>query len=203
MRSGIPLLGLRLGWHNPLPGVLKTAASQERGARPARLIPEGGRVTTQRTLAAVFLMICVLAAPSYANSPDTTGITADASIPIYRPELTIHRAGGPIKVDGMLDDSGWRGAAKAGNFAEHNPGDQTKPEVDTEVLITYDDDNLYVVWFCYDEPGEVRASFCERDHIFSDDYVILLIDTFGESSLAYEISLNPYGIPGDLLYSSA
>jgi hypothetical protein len=123
-------------------------------------------------------------------------------VPVYHPDLEIARAAGPISIDGDLDDAGWRGAAKADNFAEHNPGDQTRPEVDTQVLIAYDDANLYLGWICYDEPSEVRASFCKRDQIFSGDYVIVCLDTFGEATLAYEISANPYGIPGDLLFSS-
>jgi hypothetical protein len=127
----------------------------------------------------------------------------DSFVPAYHPELKISRAAGSIKIDGDVNDEGWRGAAKAANFAEHNPGDQTKPDVNTEVLITYDDDNLYVAWLCSDRPGEVRASFCERDRIFSDDYVILCLDTYGEATHAYEISANPYGVPGDLLFSSA
>jgi hypothetical protein len=124
-------------------------------------------------------------------------------VPVYHPELTISRAAGSIKIDGYLDDEGWKGAAKADNFAEHSPGDQTQPAVNTEVLVTFDDENLYVAWLCYDDPAEVRASFCERDRIFSDDYVILCIDTYGEATLAYEIASNPLGIPGDLLFSSA
>lgn len=130
-------------------------------------------------------------------------VWADDYVPVYHPELEVSRAAGPIVIDGELDDPGWRGAARADNFAEHNPGDQTRPEVDTEVLITYDDSNLYLGWVCHDDPSEVRASFCERDQIFSGDYVILCLDTFGEATLAYEISANPYGIPGDLLFSSA
>jgi hypothetical protein len=127
----------------------------------------------------------------------------DDYTPVYHPTLAISRAAGEIEIDGELDDPGWRGAAVAQNFAEHNPGDQTKPDVDTKVWITYDDDNLYVAWMCYDDPTEVRASFCERDQIFSDDYVILCLDTYGEATLAYELAANPYGIPGDLLFSSA
>jgi hypothetical protein len=131
-------------------------------------------------------------------------VSADNNFaPAYHPELKISRAAGPIKVDGDVTDPGWRGAAKASNFAEHNPGDQTKPAVDTEVLMAYDDTNLYVAWICHDDSTDVRASFCERDRIFSDDYVILLLDTYGEATHAYEISANPYGIPGDLLFSSA
>ena len=140
---------------------------------------------------------------SWLIAASPSALAAGDYEPVYKPKLAISRAAGAIKVDARLKDPGWRGAAKAGNFAEHNPGDQTKPDVDTEVWITYDDANLYVAWLCYDDPAQVRASFCERDEIYSDDYVILCLDTFGEATLAYEISVNPYGIPGDLLFSSA
>lgn len=123
--------------------------------------------------------------------------------PVYHPELKISRAAGPIKIDGDLGDPGWRGAATASHFFEHNPGNQTKPAVDTEAFITYDDKYLYVGFVCHDKPGEVRASFCERDKIFSDDIVFLCLDTYGEATHAYEIAVNPYGIPGDLLFSPA
>jgi hypothetical protein len=145
-------------------------------------------------LCAALVPLCCPASPAEA---------AEEWKPVYHPKATITRAAGEIRIDAVLDDPGWQGATRIGGFAEHNPGDQTKPEVDTEVLIAYDDINLYVAWICYDDPAEVRASFCERDNIFSDDYVILTIDPYGEASFAYEISANPYGIPGDLLYSAA
>ncbi|MBU8920344.1 MAG: carbohydrate binding family 9 domain-containing protein [Bacteroidales bacterium] len=122
--------------------------------------------------------------------------------PIYHPELTIRRSSGLIEIDGYIEDGGWKGAEKISSFFEHNPGDQTKPEVDTEVMITYDDTHLYVAWICYDDPDEVRAFFRDRDQVFDGDYVILCIDTYGDGTLAYEIAANPYGIPGDLLFSS-
>jgi hypothetical protein len=144
---------------------------------------------------------CLFAATCVTFLPYT--LKADTYTPVYRPTLVVSRCAGEIEIDGELNDSGWQGAAVAENFAEHNPGDQTRPDVDTKVWITYDDDNLYVAWLCYDDPGAVRASFCERDQIFSDDYVILCLDTYGDATLAYELAANPYGIPGDLLFSSA
>jgi hypothetical protein len=128
--------------------------------------------------------------------------TAADYIPIYHPEVAISRAAGAIEIDGDLGDAGWQGAAVADHFAEHNPGDQTQPEVETRVLIAYDDENLYVGWLCYDNPTDVRATRCRRDNIFSDDNVVLCLDTYGESSVAYEIMANPYGIQGDLLFST-
>jgi len=150
-------------------------------------------------LVSAFLILFALTSPVTAQDAEKQ----NDFIPVYHPEMKIRKAPGPIRLDGELDDEGWKGAARADNFAEHSPGDQTRPAVETEVLVTYDEDNLYVAWICHDDPQEVRASFCERDRIFSDDYVMLLLDTYGESTLAYEIASNPLGIPGDLLFSSA
>jgi len=126
----------------------------------------------------------------------------DSFIPVYHPTLEVSRLSGTIKIDGDLGDSGWQSAAKADNFAEHSPGDQTQPPVNTEALITYDDNNLYVAFVCYDDPTTVRASFAERDRgIWQDDNICLLLDTYGNAAWAYELNVNPYGIQGDHLWS--
>lgn len=127
---------------------------------------------------------------------------ADDFTPVYHPEMTVGRAAGPIVLDGRLDDPGWRNAGVADNFAEHNPGDQVRPPVDTRALMTYDDEALYVAWHCFDDPGSVRATMTERDRIWRDDYVILALDTFADQVWAFEIASNPYGVQGDLLWSS-
>ena len=121
--------------------------------------------------------------------------------PTRHPTLELHRAEGAIKLDGSLDDSGWRNAARAGNFVEHNPGNETRPPVETDVLVTYDDRNFYVAFICADDPAKVRTSVCERDRIFSDDNVGIILDTYGDAAWAYELMINPFGIQGDLLYS--
>jgi hypothetical protein len=77
-----------------------------------------------RTVNVLVFGVFVLLAASPATSQDEF-------LPVFRPEMQILRATGPIEVDGELGDPGWEGAARAGNFSEHNPGDQTKPEVDT------------------------------------------------------------------------
>ncbi len=121
--------------------------------------------------------------------------------PVSQPELHIQRAAGEIKIDGLLNDPGWRNAGLAEHFVEHEPGDQTKPPVETKALITYDESNLYVAMICYDDPEKIRATYCVRDRIYQDDNIVLLIDTYDNAVWAYELAVNPYGIQGDLLYS--
>lgn len=133
----------------------------------------------------------------------TTAFATDGFAPRVLPTLAITRTSEPITVDGRLDDAGWTGAARVTDFSEVEPNERAQPPVDTEVLVTYDDRNLYVAFVCADDPALVRATFCERDQIFSDDCVFLLLDTYGTQQWAYEISANPLGVQGDLLFSAS
>jgi hypothetical protein len=147
-------------------------------------------------LAALALLVA-LAAPATA-----TRVSPDAGFaPQLRPTVTIARVDAPIRIDGVLDDAGWAGAERATNFTEYAPRDLGRPSVATEALFAHDDDNLYVAIICHDDSATVRASLCERDRIWSDDYVMLQLDTYGTQSWAYEIAVNPLGVQGDLLWS--
>ena len=143
---------------------------------------------------------------SPVTSPDSLRTTAGAAPasnfqPNRKPVLTATRTQGAIHVDGELDDPGWQGAARAGNFTRWNPQNMEKPDVDTEALVTYDDANLYVGFLVEDDPQAVRATLRDRDQMFQDDFVGLFIDTYGDGSWAYEIWSNPVGVQGDILWT--
>jgi len=135
--------------------------------------------------------------------PNAMGNANDNYTPAYNPTLEVRMTVEEIKIDGSLNDPGWQNAARAGNFAEHRPGDQTKPPVETEAYITYDQDNLYVAFICYDDPQLIRASLSERENLHADDNICLLIDTYSDASWAYELNVNPYGIQADAIWSRA
>lgn len=145
----------------------------------------------------VVLVILLFFAATWAQAD----YTDDAFTPVYQPKLQVSKTAGKIRIDGQLDDSGWRGVASADNFAEHRPGDQTKPPVETKAFITYDEDKLYVSFVCFDDPTAIRASYAERERVFDDDNVVLLIDTYGDAAWAYTLNVNPYGIQADALWS--
>ena len=122
----------------------------------------------------------------------------DGFKPSYLPTLHVTPLEGKIKIDGNLDDSGWKSAQKCGGFAETSPGDQVKPDVESAAWITYDEFNLYVALIAWDNPKEIRVSMRDRDNIFKDDYFGVLLDTYGDFSWGYELFVNPLGIQGDL-----
>lgn len=144
-------------------------------------------------------LLTFLALPSFAQTADTS--QADFK-PNIKPVLVVNRIQSSIEIDGELDDSGWVNAATAANFTETWPGELIKPPVETEAMITYDDHHLYIAFKCYDDnPHTIRASFRDRDEAFADDYVGIILDTYGDGAWAYEIFLNPYGIQGDLRWT--
>lgn len=135
--------------------------------------------------------------PPPAVTPAAGQAGVDAFQPNVKPRLELARRNGAIDIDGDLEDDGWRSAARAGNFAEFRPDNGQRPNKETEVFVTYDEASLYVAFRCEDDPSTIRASLRDRDQIWQDDYVGILLDTFRDNN-AYEIFLNPLGIQGDL-----
>jgi len=108
-----------------------------------------------------------------------------------------------IKVDGNLSEPVWNKVKSYNNFCEVSPGDNSKPEVETEVKMFYDDDNLYFGFICYENDiSKLRKSLCERDKMFSDDFCGFFLDTYNEGRQAYELFVNPNGVQGDLTWTT-
>ncbi|MBN1633152.1 MAG: carbohydrate binding family 9 domain-containing protein [Ignavibacteria bacterium] len=138
---------------------------------------------------------------------DSTAIKDTSSVsfvPNENPEVTITRIPNEkIVIDGELNEEEWKNAVKITNFCEVDPGDNVKPPVNTDVLICYDEDNLYFGFICYeDNVNEIRKTLTRRDAMYSDDFADVLIDTYGEGKQAYEFVVNPLGIQGDLLWTN-
>ena len=124
----------------------------------------------------------------------STGFAEDRILP----SLTISHASSTIIIDGDLSEPAWLSAAATNHFLEFEPGDNIIPSVETEVRMTYDEVNLYVAFLAYDNPENVRASYQNRDEVWSDDFVAVILDPFGESSTGIMIGSNPFGIQMDL-----
>lgn len=77
----------------------------------------------------------------------------------------IRRASGPIRIDGSIEERAWREAPIAGpfHFNRWTGGDREQ----TDARLLWDDDNLYVSWFCHDQ--HISASVTERHGPVSND----------------------------------
>ncbi len=111
----------------------------------------------------------------------------------------------PIRVDGVLDEPAWRDAVVIPLPYEWQPGDNAKPPVDTDCLVTYDGSNLYVAFRAFDpDPSAIRAHLMDRDDtdtLIQDDHVGVMIDTFNDERRAFQFRVNPLGVQADAIFS--
>ncbi len=113
--------------------------------------------------------------------------------------ITIHRAPGPITIDGDLSDPGWQGATRVETFWETRPGDNVPAKLRTVGYLTYDDKALYAAFECDDpDPKAIRAPYLDRDAVSSDtDYAGIILDTRHDRRTALEFLANPRGVQYD------
>lgn len=82
-------------------------------------------------------------------------------------------------------------------FRQREPRDGAPASRETTAWLSYDDQNLYVVFACEDDPAQVRASVARREDITSDDYVAVYLDTFRDGKRSYVFMVNPRGVQRD------
>ena len=116
---------------------------------------------------------------------------------LKNPVLEIKRVLNAINIDGDLTELEWGQAIGTDYFVEIDPGENITPPEKTEVKISYDDQNLYVAFWAYAEPKDIRASFQKRDQAWMDDWVAIFLDTYGDANTGTMIGANPYGIQMD------
>mgnify|MGYP000294767051 FL=1 len=124
-------------------------------------------------------------------------LQAEAMDVLENPILEINRVHNAIKIDGDLTDLEWGQANGTDYFLEIEPGENIIPAEKTEVKVAYDDKNLYVAFWAFADPKDIRASFQKRDQAWMDDFVAIFLDTYGDANTGTMIGANPYGIQMD------
>src|SRR5215471_12311872 len=117
---------------------------------------------------------------------------AFADAPATPPPLNIHKATGPITVDGDLSDPGWKDAAVIDHWWETSPGDNIPPKVKTTAWVTYDDHYFYIAVKCDDpDPSRIRAPFVDRDLVIGTmDNIAVFLDTRNDKRTSLELRVS-------------
>ncbi|CAD2223679.1 CBMnc-containing protein [Pseudoalteromonas sp. 3J6] len=104
-----------------------------------------------------------------------------------------------IDVDGVLNEPHWQQATRVAVNYQDEPNEKGTPPVKTDAYIYDDGHNLYVAFVAYDtDPSKIRAALRDRDTLWQDDNVGLVIDTFNDERTGYEFYVNPLGAQGDI-----
>jgi len=108
-----------------------------------------------------------------------------------------------IRLTGKLDDPQWQFAQRVEVAYEVTPGENTPATQRTFVRTLYNSEYVYFGFDCRDTTiSSIRAHITDRDKMYDDDWVMVILDTYGDFQRSYEFVVNPYGIQGDLLRTS-
>ncbi len=106
-----------------------------------------------------------------------------------------------IRIDGVLDEDAWQDAIQIDINVETKPGENIPARVKTTAYIVEDGLNLYVAFDAEDpDPSSIRAYLSDRDAAYNDDFVGIVLDTYGDERRAFEFFANPLGVQMDLTY---
>lgn len=112
-----------------------------------------------------------------------------------------HQDEAPI-IDGVMDEAVWQNATRIELKYKFFPGEGTPAQVKTIAYLYEDGDSLHVAIRAFDpNPKEIRAHLVDRDNIWDEDTLGLVIDTFNDERSGYEFYVNPLGVQADVRMS--
>lgn len=151
-----------------------------------------------RLVVAAFVLLCAGHARLRAQLP----LAALASDPPGTIPMTqIPRVQRAPQLEDFLENRAREAELEVKDFRQYLPGDGTPASEATTAYLSYDEKNLYVVFVCRDQRGQVRAHLSKREDLDQDDAVAILLDTFRDSHRAYYFGANPLGVQADAIYT--
>ena len=134
------------------------------------------------------LLICALGISAFAQKKNTQF------------QFHIQKTNKPIIVDGADDEPAWQEAQTATNFFMVLPMDTSKASVRTDIKMTYDDRNIYIIAICW-LPKRGQSFMVEslrRDFNFGrNDNFIFFLDTYNDLTNGYTFGANAAGAQWD------
>ncbi len=103
-----------------------------------------------------------------------------------------------IRIDGKLDDEGWRDAAPGTGFTMWDPDRGALPSEETVFKVVYDEDAIYFGVACLEkDPSKITAKLSRRDRFSNSDIVSIYVDPYNDKTTGYNFKVNPLGVQED------
>ena len=108
-----------------------------------------------------------------------------------------------IKIDGRLNEQEWESAYTIPDLTQQQPIPGGKTPYKTTVKILCDKKNLYFAFICYQPENTLSIHTMLRDgEMHGDDYVYVILDTFGDGKTGFMFKVNAAGARKDGLISN-
>ncbi len=146
---------------------------------------------------ALLAFLALLAAPMLA--PPAAAQSGEA--PAKPAPLRLTRAATPPRLEDYTVKDLPEGGTVVTGFRQNAPGDGDPASLETRVYLSYDDENIYAIFVCFDDPAKVRARLTKREDIPGDEGVEIFLDTFHDQQRTFVFAANPFGVQLDGLYT--
>jgi len=118
--------------------------------------------------------------------------------------LSASRTDGEISIDGQMLEEQWLHTDIATDFLEQIPTEGLKPSFKTEVRVLYDDNNIYILGYCFDSsPDSILTQLGERDDRLNADWFSVSFDTYNKMLDATTFQVTASGVQSDSRISDA
>ncbi|MDJ0919343.1 MAG: carbohydrate binding family 9 domain-containing protein [Woeseiaceae bacterium] len=125
--------------------------------------------------------------------------TLVASATAWSDVVSLPKTTDKIRIDGVIDEAAWQSATRLSLDVETRPGENIPARVQTTALLIEDGNSLYVAFDARDpDPAAIRAFFRDRDSVFNNDLVGVVLDTYNDGRRSFELFSNPLGVQLDL-----
>ena len=118
--------------------------------------------------------------------------------------LHVKKAKEKITIDAQMAETDWLTAEVATGFMQYFPSDSTAANAQTEVRITYDDENVYILAKMHNlgERTYVTPSLRRDFRGEANDVFTIVLDTYADKNNAFLFGVNPFGIQREGLISN-
>lgn len=120
-------------------------------------------------------------------------------------KLEAKRTSATIKIDGLIDDAGWKDAAELNDLIEFRPsvGAPEHEATKTVAYLMYDNVGIYFGGFCFERTKDsIATELSGRDGFGTNDYIGLIFDTYNDKQNGFEYFITPLGEQWDAKISN-
>ena len=139
---------------------------------------------------AAALVLCTLAGTAFPLQDSVTRKT-------YQAKFT----SSPPVIDGSIDDDAWQTGEWQGGFTQFEPRNGAASSQNTEFMLLYDNNNIYIAFKAYDRNTDSIVRRISRRDNGEGDFVGVAFDSYHDMQTGFAFITNAAGVKNDFIWS--
>ncbi len=112
-------------------------------------------------------------------------------------QLNIQPTSSSIVLDGILDEAAWKSSTVAKDFFKKYPSDIGAPKQQTEVLMTFDDKNIYFAFKVYAKEDQIIKSLKRDVGYEGSDGIAVILDPLNQKTNGFIFTLTSKNVQSE------